>query len=98
MLASERSENHQTELRSIQHVHQGISVGVGIRMAAGFYYNIRTSSGKREGAKKRSGENIGVHQPIRITNCNLSFIFLVGKNGKVMTTIEQILLKCQAQR
>lgn len=28
---------------------------------------------------KKVGEQIGVHQPIRITNNNLSFTFLIGK-------------------
>lgn len=64
----------------------------------GFTIISELAVGRGKEPKKGLVKKIGVHQPIRITNCNLSFIFLIGRNGTVMTTMEQILLKCQAQR
>lgn len=56
MLASATSENNQTKPRRTWGVHRGTAVGDGIRMVAGFHYNITATGGVEGRYRKKVGE------------------------------------------
>lgn len=88
MLVSAQSENNQTELRT-QTAHWALQAVLELGWPRGFTVTSQLGVGWKGDAKRNFVKKYmwrSYRQPIRITNCNLSFTFLIGRNEDNHTT------------